>query len=551
MNSIKRLFNLLKLDKKDIYQIWFYAAFSGVVSLSLPLGIQAIISFIQAGEVTTSWIVLIIIVSVGVLLGGFLSYMQLRITENVQQKIFIRSTFEFAFRIPNIKHEEIYKHYPPELANRFFDTLSIQKGLPKLLIDYTSAFLQILFGVVLLSLYHPFFLFFGLIILLFLFIILKFSFINGVITSLKESKYKYKVAHWLQDIARNYYVFKKPSYIDFALEKNNNFTQEYINNREKHFGIIKKQFVELVFFKFFITIFLLLIGGLLVINQKINVGQFVAAELVILLIINSIEKIILGLETLYDLVTSIEKIGQITDMQLENNTSNYTNQEYSNFTVNLDNVSYKYPDSSKYLFKNISLKIVEKEIILLNGDNGTGKSTLLKILSGLIKPTSGQLFINDNLFNVLNLPSYKNSISYIFENQTLFEGTIYENLCLGKNISLDLLKETIDVVGLSEFITQQPIGLQTLIHTEGKQVSSSNIQKILIARNILQKPKILYLEEPTHEIDAQTALKIISYLTLPKHKWSIFVVSKDPVWKKYTTKTLTLSNGKLLSDTNL
>ena len=546
MTSIKRLFNLLKLDKKDIYQIWFYAAFSGIVGLSLPLGIQAIISFIQAGEVTTSWIVLIVIVSVGVLLSGFLSYMQLRITENVQQKIFIRSTFEFAFRMPNIKHDEIYKHYPPELANRFFDTLSIQKSLPKLLIDYTSAVLQIFFGVVLLSFYHPFFLFFGLIVLVLLLIIFKFSFKNGIITSLKESKYKYKVAHWLQDIARNYYVFKKPIYMDFALEKNNKLTHEYIKHREQHFSVIKRQFAELVSFKFFITIFLLLIGGLLVINQKINVGQFVATELVILLIINSVEKIILGLETLYDLVTSVEKIGQITDMQLENNTSNYTNQDYINFTVNLENVYYKYPDSSKYLLKDISLKIEDKEIILINGDNGSGKSTLLKILCGLIAPTSGKLFINDNLFNLLNLPSYKNNISYIFEDQTLFEGTIYENLSLGKNISSELLKEAIDVVGLSNYIMQQPNGLQTLIHTEGKQVSSSNIQKILIARNILQQPKILFLEEPTHDIDSESANKIISYITLPKHNWSLVIVSKNDAWKKYVTKTITLHNSKLL-----
>ncbi len=149
---LKRFYNLLKLDRRDVSQIFFYAIFAGLVSLSLPLGIQAIINLIQAGRVSISWIVLVVIVVIGVALVGILSLMQLRITENLQQKIFVRSSFEFAYRLPKIKFEELYNQYPPELANRFFDTISIQKGTSKLLIDFSTALLQILFGIILLSL---------------------------------------------------------------------------------------------------------------------------------------------------------------------------------------------------------------------------------------------------------------------------------------------------------------------------------------------------------------------------------------------------------------
>ena len=131
-NPLQRFFNLLRLDKRDISQILFYAIFAGLVSLSLPLGIQAIINLIQSGRVSVSWIVLVVIVVIGVVLVGILSLMQLRITENIQQKIFIRSSFEFAYRLPKMKFDEQYNQYPPELANRFFDTMSIQKGTSKL-----------------------------------------------------------------------------------------------------------------------------------------------------------------------------------------------------------------------------------------------------------------------------------------------------------------------------------------------------------------------------------------------------------------------------------
>ena len=175
MTSLKRLFNLLELDKKDVSQIFFYAIFAGIVSLSLPLGIQAIVNFIQSGRVSASWVVLVILVVIGVALVGVLSLMQLRITENLQQKIFVRSSFEFAARLPKIDFKELYGLYPPELANRFFDTLTIQKGTSKLLVDFSAAILQIVFGVILLSLYHPFFIVFGFLLLMLLYIIFKFS----------------------------------------------------------------------------------------------------------------------------------------------------------------------------------------------------------------------------------------------------------------------------------------------------------------------------------------------------------------------------------------
>ena len=195
---LERFINLLKLDKRDISQIIFYAVFSGLISLSLPLGIQAIINLIQSGRVSVSWIVLVIIVVIGVILVGILSFMQLRIIENLQQKIFVRSSFEFAYRLPKINFEEVYNQYPPELANRFFDTISIQKGTSKLLIDIPTAVLQILFGILLLSLYHPFFIFFGILLVLLLYSIFKFSFNPGIDSSMKESKFKYKVASLLQ-----------------------------------------------------------------------------------------------------------------------------------------------------------------------------------------------------------------------------------------------------------------------------------------------------------------------------------------------------------------
>ena len=249
MTPLKRYYSLLNLDKKDVMQLFFYAIFAGLISLSLPLGIQAIVNFIQAGRISASWIVLIILVVIGVALVGVLSLMQLRITENLQQKIFVRSSFDFATRFPKIKFESIYNVYPPELANRFFDTISIQKGTAKLLIEFSAALLQIVFGVILLSLYHPYFILFGILLIILLYFIFKFSYRVGLETSLKESHFKYKVASWLQEMARNNFSFRKALNYDFALAKNDVLVSEYLSYREKHFRIIQRQFTQLIAFK--------------------------------------------------------------------------------------------------------------------------------------------------------------------------------------------------------------------------------------------------------------------------------------------------------------
>jgi ABC-type bacteriocin/lantibiotic exporter with double-glycine peptidase domain len=550
MSPLKRFYNLLELDKKDVYQIFFYAIFAGLISLSLPLGIQAIINFIQSGRVSASWIVLIILVVLGVALVGILSLMQLRITENLQQKIFVRSSFEFAARLPKIKPEQMYGTYPPELANRFFDTMTIQKGTSKLLIDFSAALLQIAFGLILLSLYHPYFIVFGLLLFCLLYFIFRFSYKSGLETSLKESKFKYKVASWLQEMARNNFSFRNELNYDYALQKNNYIVTDYLAYREKHFNIIKRQFSQLIIFKIIITASLLSIGGYLVLSQQMNIGQFVAAEIIILLVINSVEKIIIGLETFYDVLTSVEKIGQVTDLELEEDSATQNDNCYTNITLETENIKFKFPDSDNAVLSAISLKIDQGEKIVINGGNGSGKTTLIRLLSGLLQPTAGSFYINDDTFRKIDLKQYRLQIGSITHNETPFEGSILENITFNdKSISFEDIKWAIEGVQLGNYIKSLPNGLDTRIFPEGKQLSSSNAQKILLARSIIHKPKILFYEDPTDTMDEKVANEIIDFITSDKNKWTIIVSSKNPYWETKCPRKITMQNGLILLDT--
>lgn len=548
MTPFKRFSRLLKLDKRDVYQIIFYAAFAGLVNLSLPLGIQAIINFIQSGQLSVSWIVLVLLVTVGVGFGGVLTIMQFRIVENLQQRIFVRSSFEFAYRMPLIKFKEMYSEYAPEKANRFFDTLMLQKGTAKLLLDFCAAFLQVGFGIILLSLYHSFFMVVGLLFIAILYIIFKYSYKDGLETSLNESKFKYKVAAWLQEIARNRESFRKSKSFEYALERNDAYVAEYVNFRESHFQVMKKQYIQLTVFKVIVTAALLSIGGFLVIHHQMNIGQFVAAEIVIVLLINSVEKIIFGLESFYDVLTSVEKIGQVTDMEISGMPKS-TSVSVEGVTIETENVGYQYPGYDKQSLKNINLKIAQGEKILVTGANGAGKSTLLRLLSGMLEPESGAMYVTDNYMNRLDEDAYRAESGTFLQGDTLFAGTIRENILFG-NDTLDSedLKWALDNVCLTPFIKTFPNGLENQIHPGGNELSASDIQKILLARSIVNKPKILFLEDPVDKMDRLTSEKIVDFLISEEHNWTVVVTSKSDIWKEKCTRTIAIEDGKISND---
>ncbi|RXG15865.1 ABC-type bacteriocin/lantibiotic exporter with double-glycine peptidase domain [Leeuwenhoekiella aestuarii] len=542
----QRFIRLLQLEKQDFLQILYYAIFAGIVSLSLPLGIQAIVNLIQGAQITTSWIILVVLVTLGVAFVGALQLMQIRIVENIQQKIFTRASFEFTYRFPKIKMSELNDYYPPELANRFFDILTIQKGLYKLVLDFPAALVQIVFGLILLSFYHPFFIFYGLLLIILIYLVFKFTGNTGLQTSLTESKYKYKIAHWIQEIARTLVSFKLSGRSSLAINKNDALVSDYIDSRESHFRILRIQFMQMIGFKVLVTAGLLLIGGILVLNQQMNIGQFVAAEIIILLIINSVEKLILGLENFYDLLTALEKVGQVVDKELEPQNLDKPFTDADNLTLELKDISYIDTTDNKTILKDISLTVNPGEHLLINGPNGSGKSTLLKIIAGILEPTAGEFYINNKSFKGINPNHYRSLLGQSFPEESPFEGTILDNITFGDpTVPEKDVDWAIKNMGLSEFIKEQPKGLHTMIKPEAQRLSRTIADKIVMARSIVRKPKVLILKEPLTKFSAEEKERIVNFIFDKSNSWAVIVASKDRAWQNCCERTLWLDGGKI------
>jgi ABC-type bacteriocin/lantibiotic exporter with double-glycine peptidase domain len=547
ISPLSRLYRMLKLDRRDILQTFYYAIFAGVLNLSVPLGIQAIVNFIQGGRASTSWIVLVVLVTTAVAFVGVLELMQLRIVENIQQKVFTRASFDFAYRFPKIRMNDFENSYPPEQANRFFDILSVQKGVSKLLLDFPAAIIQIFFGLVLLSLYHPVFIGFGVLLILLIFLVFKFTASKGMETSLDESKRKYKVAHWLQEIARSLLSFKLSGNTELALNNNDKYATKYLNAREGHFKILKIQYIKMIIFKVLVTGGLLAVGGMLVLDGQMNIGQFVAAEIIILLIMGSVEKLTRGLDSVYDVLTSLEKLGQVLDMRLEKIEAQNSLPAGEPLDIELLDVDYQAEDTKATILKGINLKVKPGEKVLVDGANGSGRNSLLKLISGVTEASSGVIYVNDLPLKSLKINEYRSRVGVFFPEEAPFEGSLLENLTFGNDtISEKEIFEAVKAVGLSQFLRQQPNGINSIIYPEGKFISNLERKKIILARAILKKPDLLILKEPLELFSTIEAKNLMKFFTDPKHKWSLLVAGRAEQWEKVCNKKIVLENGRII-----
>jgi ABC-type bacteriocin/lantibiotic exporter with double-glycine peptidase domain len=545
-NPLNRFWSLLKANNKEIRQIYSLSFFSGLVALTLPLGIQAIINLIQGGEISISFIVLIIIVIAGIILAGTLQVMQLRITENIQQSLFARAAFDFALRIPNIKSEELYKKYAPELMNRFFDITTIQKGLSKILIDFSLATLQIIFGLFLLSLYHPLFILLSLTVVVVLYVILKYTSKKGFETSVKESGNKFNVAFWLQELAHARVSFKMAGNTNLAGGETDRRVNKYLAARENHYAILKQQMVYLIGFKVFIAACLLSIGGVLVINQQMNIGQFVAAELIILLVIGSVEKIILCLETIYDVLTSLEKIGQVSDLELESCNSGLSIDASNPLSMELKNVVFGYPNASNNTIENCNLQISSNSKIAIHGNNGSGKSTLMKLISGQFQIQNGTICFNDLPVGNYKVDSIRMLTGTYMNGDELFNGTIEDNISIGRdNVTTNDVLEVLDLLMLKDFIKSLPQGLNTKVFNDGQSFPKSIIQKLLLARAIVHHPKLLLLEDCFDNLKETEKNKIIDYLLSDKFNCTIVAVTNDEYYLSKCNSSYLMKSGTI------
>lgn len=543
--AARKLVAILQLDKKEVSAIYIYAILAGLVQLVTPLGIQSIIGFVMAGALSTSIVVLIAVVVLGVFLNGLFQIRQLQIIEKIKQKIYTRDALSFAHKIPHLNLEKLDNYYLPELVNRFFDTINLQKGIEKILLEIPAAFIQILFGIILLSLYHPIFIAFGIVLVLLLYIILATTLPKGFTKSLLASDYKYKTAGWLQELARVVKTFKYGEKTSLHIEKTDDLVSNYLVARTSYFKILLTQFWSLVVFKIIITAAMLIVGVYLLLNQQINIGQFIAADIVILAVISSVEKLIQTLDKAYDTLTAIEKLDKIKSAELESAGSEKITTN-NGIKIDFKNVSFSYPNG-KSVLNDINIDIKEGEKVLIVGNSGSGKSTLLRLLTGTFTNFTGSIRINNVAIGSYSIDSLRSNTGVLISQQDIFQGTIRDNVTMGdSSITNDDLYNITKITGLETFIEELEIGFDTAIDPAGKKLPEKIKQGVLLARALLSKKSLMLLENPFDGLEKDT-IENVKVLMAKSENTTMLVTAASNSNDEIFDKVIYLENGSVLS----
>lgn len=541
--SSKALFNYITKEKKDVGAIYIYAILSGLVQLSIPLGIQAIVSFVMGATMVTSLYLLIGFVVLGTFMAGFFRVKVMQIIEKIQQKIFVEYAIAFAEKLPKVNLSATKKYYLPELVNRFFDTLNLQKGISKILLEIPTALIQIFFGILLLSFYHPWFLVFGALVIIIVIFIFRFTMASGIKSSLAESDKKYEVASWLEDIAGAIKTFKVNSKTSMHLKGADERVVEYLNHRTAHFKVLVFQYKAIIAFKVIITLVMLAIGTYLLVNQKLNIGAFIATEIVVLSIMAAVEKLIRSLESYYDVITALVKLQKVTELSEENNGEINLEQQSGGMELSFRDVTFSFGDN-KPILSNLNFHIPPNNMVVISGKLGAGKSLLLNMIAGFYESSSGALLFDKIPLKNIDKVSLRNRIGLYMEDMTIIKGTVQENILLGRdNISTEDILELSEAMGIENLASQFTNGFFTQISETDTEMSFSSKKKILLLRALLGNNRLLLLEDPIDGMNEAFRLKMVQYLQKIKQYTTIIIVSQDEALLRIADQHLHLENG--------
>lgn len=545
----QRLVSLLAQDKKDLFILLLYTLLSSLFTLAMPLASQALINTIASGFFLQPLIVLTSLVLGGLLFAGFIRVIELWLVEILQQRLFVSVALKLADHLPKVNLHSLIESYAPELVNRYFDLMTVQKSLAKLLLTVPSSVVQMLLCMTIMALYSPYFIIFGAFMILALGIMLVLG-KNAVKESLTESKYKYQLASWLEDVARCQVGFKLNADPLFSLKKADALAGNYVRARKSHFTILLRQ----LSWEFIVSAIalsgVLALGGWLVIQAKLSLGQLIAAELMAILTLAAVDKLVLSLETYYDLLTGLDKLGVLEDLPEEpsGNQPLVAIPIGAGVSMTLKNVYFSYGKNLP-LFEKFSLVIPAHTRFAIVGSSGSGKTTLADLLLGLLTPTSGSVAINQQDLRDIDVWQFRNACASVDAPNSIFSGTLLENILMGRDASHTDIDWTLEHSGVNHWLNKLPNGLNTSLVSEGTNLSQGKRQMVLLARAILERPSLLVLDEAFHAIDRNIRQQILATLFDKALPWTIVVITHDAEILAMCDEVVMLDEGKCVFHT--
>lgn len=492
-----RLLKLLSPDRGDIGVILVFAVVIGLLALSSPIAVEALVNTVAFGQFVQPVVVLATILGVFLAFAAAMRAVQAYIAEIIQRRLFVRIAGDLAHRLPRVRSEFWDHHYGPELTNRFFEVVTVQKVTTQLLLEGSSLLLQTLVGMAVIAFYHPILLGFDAFLLLF---ILSIIFVLGrgaVATSVDESRQKYATAAWLEDLARFPGAFSSRSAMAFAVEQADRRVASYLTARMEHFRILMRQVVASLALQVIASTVLLGLGGWLVIRGELSLGQLVAAELIVTVIVGSFAKIGKFLEGYYDVMASMDKLGHLFDLPIDLLDGVETAKCDQGIGIRLNCVAAP-PTPSGERLKQVTLFVPPGDMLAVTGGSTALRRRMLEVIFGRVEPLAGSLEFDGMDARRLCLESFREEAALV-SGPEIFQGTIAENIHLGRpKVREQDLTASLQSVGIWDELLALPDGLRQHLETASQLLSYDQTLRLTLARALAGRPRLLLID---HALD--------------------------------------------------
>ncbi len=524
MSPLRRLLGILEPEWHDIWIVMVFAFMVGLLAMTIPIAVEALVNTVAFGRFLQPVFILSLILFVFLAFGAAIRGLQAYVVEILQRRLFVRVAADLAYRLPRVQRSAFDAHYGPELVNRFFDVVTLQKVCAGLLMDAVALALTAFIGMAVLAFYHPWLLAFDVILLALVGSSIWVLGRGGVASAIEESKYKYQVGAWLEEIARCQIAFKCDGGAEFASDRTNHLVGNYLRSRARHFRVFFRQLAFVLGIQVIGATVLLGFGGWLVIRGQLTLGQLVAAELIVTIIFGALASMGKHIESFYDLLAGVDKLGHLFDLPLEREDGLLTVDEGKGAAVTLRDVSFRFSNRSAKL-QSLSLRIAAGERVGLTGSTGSGKSTLLDLLYGLRRPEVGHLEIDRTDPRDVR-PDILRSHVALVRTIEIFEGSVADNILLGRHeLTVSDAREVLQRLGLLEEILAFHDGLSTRLQSSGAPLTGSQMRLLMLARAMVAQPRLLLIDGVLDGLSDATLQRVLPAVFPAKREATLVVVS--------------------------
>ncbi len=510
-NPWQRLWAWVSFERQDLWVAAAYATAVGILSLASPLVVQSLFNTVAFGTLVQPLLVLALILLVALGVAAFLKALQLLMVEHIGRRVFLRTAMDFATRLPLVR-DRLGARDLDELSNRFIDVVIVEKTMAKIVFDGLTATLQITVGLILLAVYHPYLLAFDIVLIVAINFVIFVLGRRAVSSAIVESTKKYALFAWLQDVAKNTLAFRSERGSDYATRRTSEMAREWLGARQRHFRIQFRQVTGIYTIQVVATTLLLALGGFLVVDRQLSLGQLVAAELMITLTVSSLAQIGTLFSQVYDLIAALDKIGTVLDLEapdVEGEELTGTGGGMA-LEVNMNAL-------------NLRLAAGEKVVVC-----ATESPEALAVIDGIISPTTqprGALRIDRIDARDVALDSLHERVM-LLRPGSLFPGTVRDNVTLGDDtIERPRIQKALEIAGISANVEALSEGIDTEINRAGYPLGPHDQARLLFARALVLQPRLLIVDRVFDSLGVKERETIIDRLFSDERPWTVLYLT--------------------------